>query len=428
MQKRNRIALTLVCMFFGLFIFGFMMFGFAVPPVQAEEIAGTIVIGDDEEITGPYSAGTYAHGQAAQDYWKHRNYRMTVDGKVYKIKHLFVDNKCDVSLSVSNFHRFVSEGAVAVLTNWTPGASAMKPLAEKYKVPITCCSYNKKLYVPPSNYLYTISTTYSGILCAGMKWYKENVWKGTGKMKVGLLLWDTSMGRAAHVDSVYDYLREDLNVEVLPTQFFPLKVKDFTPQLLKFKQQGADIIFQLATPSQYAMLAKDAKRLNITPKMALMSGLWCLTDKYLELAKDAAEGTYGMWQWYVDPKDDNPSLPEVQKVHDAMEKYRGNRYYDINYFHGYERHYVLQHILEKTIKTYGFPITGEQVAETAANLEEWDWGLSRKFSGYSGGRRLGLNEIRMYQVQNNKVACVSDWIPEPAKYVAREPWISGDAK
>ena len=68
------------------------------------------------------------------------------------------------------------------------------------------------------------------------------------------------------------------------------------------------------------------------------------------------------------------------------------------------------------------------MAETAANLGEWDWGFSRKLSGYSGGRRLGLNEIRMYQVQNNKVACVSDWIPEPAKYVAREPWISGDAK
>ena len=391
----------------------------------AEDIAGTIVIGDDDEATGAYAATTYSHVQAAQDYWKQHNYQITVDGKTYKVKHMLVDNKSDVSLSVSAFHRFVAEGAVVVRTNWTPGMVALKSLAEKAKVPVFGGGFNKELIDPPSRYLYGAQPSYPGILCASVKWYKENVWKGPGKMKVGLFLWDTGFGRASHIDAVYDYLKEDLGVEVLPTVFFPVSIKDFTPQLMTVKSQGADLIFMQALAGQYAMLAKDAKRLQMTPKVGLMSTLWCVSDKYVELAGNAAEGTYGPWHWYVGKSDDNPSYPVVQKVHDAMEKYRGNRYYDINYFQGWMYHYLIQHVLELTIKKHGFPITGEQVAGVASSMPAWDWGLSKSFSGYAGGDRLGWHEVRMYKVKDGEVVGVSDWLPEPPELLKRIPWVLG---
>jgi len=395
---------------------------------EAQDFAGAIVIGDDDEFTGSYAATTYCHAEAAQDYWKQHNYQMAVDGKIYKIKHMIVDNKSDVSLSVSNFHRFVAEGAVVVRTNWTPGMTALKPLAEKAKVPVFGGGFNEELFNPPSNYMYGAQPSYAGLLCASIKWYKENVWKGPGKMKVGLLLWDSAFGRSSDIPAVYEYLKNDLGVEVLPTVFFPVKIKDFTPQLMRLKSQGANLIFMQALAGQYAMLAKDAKRLQVTPKIGLMSTLWCVSDKYIELVGDAAEGTYGPWQWYVAKSDDNPSLPVVQKVHDAMEKYRGNRYYDVNYFQGWMYHYLIQHILEMTIKKYGFPITGEQVAEVASAMPAWDWGLSRSFSGYAGGDRLGWHEVRMYQVKNGEVVPVSDWLPEPPEFLARAPWILGKGK
>ena len=418
------INMTLVFAVLGVFMSGIILFSPLVS--SAEEIAGTIVIGDDEELTGAYAATTYCHAQAAQDYWKDRNYRIKVDGKTYKIKHLFVDNKSDVSLAVSNFHRFAAEKAVIIRSNWTPGVTAMEPLAKKNKIPVICCTGNGDSLFPPSKYIYTINPTYEGMLCAGVKWYKENVYKGSGKMKLGMVLWDTSMGRAVHKDEIYKYFTDDLGIEVLPTQFFPYRVKNFTAELLKLKNQKADLIYFHALAGQYAMLAKDASRLGV--KANLMSCIWVLGDKYLELAGDAAEGTYGMWQWYVDPKDDNPSNPEVQKVHDLMEKYRGNRYYDVNYFHGYECHYVIEHILKKAIRKYGYPITSDQVAEVTANLENWDWGLSKNFAGYASGDRHGWHEMRLYQVQKGKVACVTDWLPTPPKYLKRAPWIEGKTK
>ena len=126
-KKIYRIVLTLLIT--GILMMGISIWGVFQAKVKAEEIAGKIIIGDDDEMTGPYAATTYCHVQAAQDYWKQHNYRIKVNGKIYKIKHLLVDNKCDVSVSVSNFHRFVSEGAVVVRTNWTPGMIALKPLA-----------------------------------------------------------------------------------------------------------------------------------------------------------------------------------------------------------------------------------------------------------------------------------------------------------
>jgi len=391
----------------------------------AEDYAGTIVIGDDDEVTGAYAATTYCHAEAAQDYWKQQDYKISVDGKIYKVKHMFVDNKTDISISVSNFHRFTAAKAVVVRTNWTPGMMALKPLAEKAKIPIIGGGFSRSLFDPPSDYLFGAQPSYPGILCASIKWYKENVWKGPGKLKVGILLWDNGYGRSSHLDAVYDYLKEDLGVELAPTLFFPTKIKDFTPQLMRLKSQGVNVIVQQALAGQYAMLAKTAKRLNVTPKISLISNLWCMSDKYIELAGDAAEGTYGPWHWNIAKADDNPSNPVVQRVHDAMEKYRGNRYYDVNYFQGWMYHYLIQHVLELTIKEHGFPITGEQVAATAKKMGKWDWGLSKSFAGYAGGDRLGWHEIKMHQVKNGEVVAVGDWIDEPAEFLKRAPWIVG---
>ncbi len=397
------------------------------PTVNAEDFAGTIVIGDDDEFTGAYAATTFVMTQAAQDYWKQHKHQIEVDGKKYKIKHNIVDNKSDVSLSVSNFHRFVSQGAVVIRCNWTPGMVATLPLAEKAKVPVFGGGGSKKVFDPPSNYMYGAQPSYPGLLCAAVKWYKENVWKGSGKMKVGLLLWDTGFGRASHIAPVYTYLKDILKVEVLPTIFFPVKIKDFTPQLMKFRSQGADLIYMQALAGQYAMLAKDAKRLKVTPKTGLMSTLWCMSDKFVQLAGNAAEGTYGAWHWYVAKSDDSPSHPVIQKVHDCMEKYRGKRYYDVNYIQGWMHQYLMSHVLKRAIHKYGFPITGEQVAKVAASLPAWNWGLSRSFSGYAGGDRHGWHEVRIYTVKNGEIVPASDWIPEPPAFLKLAPWIVGKA-
>ena len=395
---------------------------------RAQQFAGEIVIGDDEEFTGAYAATCYAQAKGAGDFWKYHNNQMTVGGKTYKVKHLLVDNKTDVSISVSNFNRFVAEKAVIVRTDWTPGMISMKPLAEKNLIPVFGGGFSKDAFFPPSKYLYGFQPSYPGALCAAVKWYKEKVWKGPGKMKVGLLLWDSAYGRSSHLDSVYDYLKQDLGVEVLPTQFFPVAGKDLTPQLARFKEQGANLIYQQALAAQYSMMAKDAKRLQMTPQIALMATFWSISDKYLELARDAAEGTYGIWQWYTEPAEDNSKYPEIQKLRNAMEKYQGNRYFDVNYFNGWVPHHIMKHALELTIKKYGYPITGEQVAEIVSTMQAWDWGLSRSFSGYNGGDRLGWHEIRVYQVKNGKITVASDWQPEPPEFLKREPWVTGTEK
>jgi ABC-type branched-subunit amino acid transport system substrate-binding protein len=418
---RLRASLFLI----GLFVVSGPMMGGFQTKAQAEEFAGEIVVGYDVGITGAYAATTFVMSQAGEDYWKQHNYRITVDGKTYKIKFMLVDNKTDVSVSVSSFNRFVGSGAVIVRTEWTPGGVNLMPLAKKARVPIVVGGFTKGLFVPPNKYVYLNQPSYPGALCAAVKWYKENVWKGPGKMKLGLLLWDSAFGRSSHIDALYDYLKKDLEIEVLPAVFFPIKIKDFTPQLMRVKNQGANLIFMQALAGQYGRLAKDAKRLNVTPEIGLMSTFWCLSDTYIELAGDAAEGTYGIWHWNVSPGDDSTSNCTVQKLRDCMEEYRGNRYYDVNYFQGWMGQYINHHILELTIKKYGFPITGEQVADCASTMPPWDWGLSGSFSGYSGGDRLGWHEIRVFQVKQGKVVGASPWIPEPAGFLKRAPWVIG---
>ena len=154
MRKVDRFKLTVSLAAIGLLVVvGLMVEGFN-STVNAEDFAGEVVIGYDVGMTGPYSATCFVMYEAGEDYWKQQNYKIWVDGKAYKIKFINVDNKGDVSLTVSNFNRFVGDGAVIVRTEWTPGGVSLMPLAEKAKVPVVVGGYTKSLFVPPNDYLY----------------------------------------------------------------------------------------------------------------------------------------------------------------------------------------------------------------------------------------------------------------------------------
>jgi len=419
--QRQSVGLALI----GVLILSMSLLGVLDSPAKAEDFAGEIVMGYDGALTGPWSISAAHYIDAVQDYWKVHNQRITVDGKSYKINLIIRDHKGDVSVSVSNFHHFASKGAVIVRTEGTPFGMAMKPLAEKMHIPVSIGGYSKGLISPPSKYVYFAQPSYAGAFTAGIKWMKENVWKGSGKMRLGMMLWDNSYGRSVHDDDVYAYFKEDLGIEVLPTIFFPTALKDFTAHLLRLKDQGADVIYMQALVSQYAMVCKDAKRLGLTPGIKLITTYWSLNEIFPKLGGDAANGAYGLWHLYVADEDDNPSNPEVVKIHDAMEKYRGNRYFSTGYIVGWMSQHIQAHQLEEAIKKYGFPITGEDVANASSEMGSWDWGLSRSFSGYRGGDRLGWHEHRVFQMKEGKRRVASDWIPTPAPFLKRAPWLVG---
>ena len=395
--------------------------------VQAEDFAGEILLGVDDALTGARASTNAYINKGHGDYWKPLNYQITVGGKKYRVKYLFRDNKTEVSNTVSNFSRFVAEGAVFVNTGYTPGGMALKPLAERAKVPVLSAGYNKILHIPPSKYLYLCQPSYPGVAAAGIKWYKGNRYKGKDKMKVGLLLDDSAFGRAVDIPEFHDYLKEDLGVEFV-TVFYPVTARDFTAQLMRLKEAKVDMIFHQGV--LYILLPKETKRMGIgEPDIGVMNSMFGLTNTYVEVAgAAAAEGDYGLHQWYLDPAYDSPSFPVVQRLRDSMEKYQGNRYCDTGYVQGWMCMYLMHHIVELAIGKYGYPITGEQVAEAASTMPPWDWGLSRSFSGFSGGDRLGWHETQVYQVKNGKIVRASDWLPEPEEFLRRAPWVLGRDK
>jgi len=419
--QRQSVDLALI----GVLILSMSLLGVLNSPAKAEDFAGEIVTGYNAALTGAFAVGAGQQSSGVKDYWKMNNHCITVGDKSYKVNVKIMDHKSDVSVAVSNYHHFAAMGAVVVHIAGTPFSVAAKPVAERTRIPMTVGGFSKKLFVPPSEYVFLHQPSYPGAVAAEVKWYKENVWKGSGKMRLGMLLWDNAYGRASDEDVLYDYLREDLGIELVPTAFFPTAAKDYTAQLLKLKSQEVNVIYFQALANQYAMFCKDAKRLKVTPKTDLLTTYWSLNENFPRLAGDAGNGAYGMWQYYVAKEDDNPSNPEVVKIHDAMEKYHGNRYWGISYFQGWLCQHLQAHMMKLAIKKYGFPITGEQVSSAAVDMGPWDWGLSRTFSGYRGGDRLGFHEQRIFQMKQGKIRVVSDWVPEPAGFLERAPWVVG---
>ena len=115
--------------------------------------------------------------------------------------------------------------------------------------------------------------------------------------------------------------------------------KDFTAQISRVKESGAEAILNWGLPVEAALIAKQLRQLGYK---GLYIGGTGLDDHYVELAQDAAEGSYSVTNFSSEDPD-----PIKQ---DFTKKYR-TRWNSIpdrasaNYYQGI---YLIKHIVEKT--------------------------------------------------------------------------------
>lgn len=399
----------------------------AVTPKGERQI---IKIGCPVPLTGPYSVGAIANQMSGyEDFWKWHEDKggLTVGGKGYKIELLWGDSKAEIPTTTSLYKRFVSEGMVIAWIVSSHEGVAMYTVAEQLKVPNVGTGSSKAFQEVPG-WTFGVGTGYPEADAAAIKWYKEKVWKGTGKMKVGRLYWDIEMGKSVNIPEVNDTLSQDIGVELLPVEWFPMAVSDFTPNLIRIRDQKPDLVFFQALGPQYAQCLKDANRLGMkSTEPQFMCTLWGFMEKsFLDLLPpEVSEGSMGLWLFNRFPQEDNDRFPAIKEMCDAMQKYRGSRVaYDQNYTKGWAVGKIQLKAITLALEKYGYPLSGEQLYNSMQAIDKWDWGLAAPMS-YANGDRLGWHDTRVCQVKNGKMETISDWLPAPDGIKTRAPWIWG---
>ncbi len=335
-----------------------------------------VKVGMGPALTGPYATVCTPIFNGAKDYltWVNDNGGFKVGDKTYKYDVLWADTKADVPTGVATYKRFAEEGCVIYEQTTTAEAAAQNPITLQLKMPVIGSGgTDDQVRNNDLVYVYMFDVPYQISNPIGIKWYKDNRWKGTGKLKVARLYVDLAMGKIADAPAVNSLL-EDMGCELLPVEWFPATITDFTPYLLRIRDQKPDVVLCQMISDPFALALKDAVRLGMDVTNPQFIGCeWAgVTSAFLKAAGSAAEGALNMYYYrsFWDSLD-NASNSDMQKLLDIAEKYQKTRRPPENYCKGLGQGIVIQRAVERAVKNSGSAtITSVQAELSKFNNED----------------------------------------------------------
>lgn len=218
--------------------------------------SGPVVVGLAAPFSGDYAfySSGYLEGVKA---WEQANGGAEIDGRKVEIRN--IDDKCDVSAGLSAIQRALPDLTVLIGPSCSSVVKASAQLLETNKVPALFLGHaydiNAEANQNPT-WLFRMSQgdAYNQTAFSD---YLLDKWKGEGRTKIALLH-DTS-ATYANTPETWAAAATAHGVDLVETQSFELGTSDFTSQLLKIKDSGAQALILETFGPDAARVLKQAK-------------------------------------------------------------------------------------------------------------------------------------------------------------------------
>ena len=251
--------------------------------------AETIKVGGLWDLTGVTADVGKPFADGVQDAIASINEKGGINGK--KIELINVDYAYKIPQATAAYKKFVESDKVVMINGWGTGdTEALKDIIAKDKVPYFSASYSGHLTDPTKTpYNFFVGASYSDQIRGFLDFVKKN-WKGKEAAKVAFIYPNHGFGKAP-IEAGRQYAKE-LGIELVHEEIIPAPVQDVTSNLLSMQKKNPDYAYVQTTVGPCANLLKDAKKLGI--KTVFFLGNYGMTEALPKLAKDSAEGVYGM--------------------------------------------------------------------------------------------------------------------------------------
>lgn len=315
-----------------------------------------------------------------------------------KIELLGVDYSYKIPQAIAAYKNFIRQGVVAVHGWGTGDTEALTKFVTRDKIPFFSASYSEHITDPDkSPYNFLVGATYSDQARIALKYIKENSDRAT----TAFIYNDSGFGRSPFFPDAENFAKE-IGVDVVDTEIVGLKALDATSQLLNMQKKKPAYALIQETYMATSTILKDAKKLNLDTKFIGLN--WTFGKTLIDLAGDAANGFYGtnsfaMWN--------QTDVEGIKFLHELNAKYHPDvKYRAVNYIQGFSSMYVLLSGLEMTKGE----LSGENIKAALESMEDFStMGLTAPVS-FSKDSHKGVTSLRLYQIQNDEIMPVSDYI------------------
>ena len=380
----------------------------AAPPPE-EKVVTYLSLAD---YTGPIAGLNVPADSGVSDFFKDLNEKGGINGEI-RVNFIGVDTRYDVARGVSAYKRYRTEKNLLVVNCIsTPFGKAIAPMSEKDKVVQLAPGDGEFVANPGWQILWGVAFNNAFGACID---FVVADWKAKGNPgmpTIGYMSWDSAYGREP-LRGGNEYA-EQVGVNLLQPEFFPVGAADHTVWLQRIAQGGADYCFIAGVDPTPSNILRDAHKLGLTETIQFVdSSFWGPAEAVgVKLHPEATEGAWLCVFYLRGDEAWNHSLAEIGR------KYRGE---DVRNM--FPAHYVVGMVwglyyeaaVEAAVDDVGYDnLDGEAMLRGYLSLTGQD--VSQGIEGpctYSATNRQGSDVVKFYQVESGKVVPISDWIKVP---------------
>ncbi|MDF1536915.1 MAG: ABC transporter substrate-binding protein [bacterium] len=260
-----------------------MVMGMVLTFASTAPAADEYRIGAIYASTGPASALGLPEKNTTEMLVEELNAAGGINGK--QVKLFMYDTEADPTKANNAVKKLISLDEVDVIIGPTTSGVTMAiiPPIEKAKIPLISCAASVKIVQPVKKWVFKTPQTDT---MAVEKIYATLQSKGI--RKVSIITVSDGYGDSGRVE--LQRLAPDYGLTVVADERYGGNDTDMSAQLTKIKGTDAEAIVCWGTFPGPAVIAKNRKQLGLTIPLYNSHGI--ASPKYIELAGDAAEGTF----------------------------------------------------------------------------------------------------------------------------------------
>jgi branched-chain amino acid transport system substrate-binding protein len=334
----------------------------------------------------------------------------------YQIEAINLDSQYKADQAVININQFMDQGCLFFTTSASAEMSWVQEIANRAGFPGLVCYSSPSNYHPPEH-IYGQTPDYGDDWIAFTNYYLENIWKGTGKPKMALMLLNNSTGAGAR--NAATAMADILGIEIIAIEEHSTTTISEMESLTRVSALHPDVIYISSTPQPASIIIKEARDIGLYPDVTIGVCHAGLVKSLIDLGgADVIEGVYGTFPTVMWGED----VPGMAKMMEYVKKLHPNDEGNLDYTAAWCQSLVVAEILRKALDAVGYDVLSKGDEAAWAAIEEYGFqgldgydvgGLQGavKYNGAGDNRLTKYN--RIYQVVNGVIGNPSAWIESP---------------
>ena len=361
---------------------------------------GTIRIGAIFDLSGPTADVGTDYAEGIQGYVKWLNERGGIEGRQLEL--IYQDYAYRIDRAEQLYAQFTQRGVVAFMGWGTGDTEALRGRITEDQIPFTSASLSHLLGDPaeaPYNFLF--APTYSDQFFILLDWivrdHEARGGGGAGRPTVAFMHHASPFGLSPWNQGGRDYAATH-GIEAAAYEM-PRGATDFTAELTRIRQSGAQYIIFQNTSSPVALVLRNARSIGLNATFLCMS--YCSNELLTELAGDAAEGAIGSMTFSPLHMD----VPGIQEIRRYLES-EGEAIEDkiSAYPQGWWTMALMVEGIRRVVAA-GQPLTGERIKAALESLSNFDTGGVTVPISFTADDHRGAKGMRLFRVEDGV------WLP-----------------